>query len=633
MNYQKFEALITKLEQEATLNPRAYMIKVLLVAALGFAVLGAAVLFAIFPLAILIGLGFLVVATGGKALLLVAKFGKLLFLMLVPCWVMLKASFQMLFSRFPAPQGRKLAKDEAPDLFARIAELRQRTGGPAIHHVLLTNELNAAIVQHPRFGLLGWEQNYLILGLPLLQLLSEEEALAVIAHEYGHLSGHHSRLGGFIYRFRSTWGQLQELSQQWEDWGSRLITRLFSTYAPYFNAYTFVYARHNEYIADSLSVELVGADATAHALIRTQIAAEFQQKEFWPGIQKLAGQQANPLDNLSSFWRDSLTQKLDEEKRNHYFAQARQLKTDHFDTHPALVDRLNAIGFIPDEQLAVSLLPQQQAASDIWLQSSLTKIASEFDSAWQRDIAENWEAQHKHTQEQHQKLAELRSKQDPDRDDRWQLLVLENELDSELDKSALFIAFADEFPEHISARYRRGLILLEQKNERGAADLDYVMEKDEEAIPSACEILIGFYQGKSDEKVEFYRQKWINYYELTQNINKEFSSLPANATLISHDLDEHEIEKVKALLAPNLEHIKNLYLLKRPSKHNPKLHDYVVAVEISRWTLGDKSNQVLQRLSKVELPFSAFIVNLNNSTYKSFRKTITLLSIKPLFEQ
>lgn len=50
------------------------------------------------------------------------------------------------------------------------------------------------------------ESAALYVGRRLLQALSEEEAMAVVAYEYGHLVGHHSRFGGFIYRFRIALG-------------------------------------------------------------------------------------------------------------------------------------------------------------------------------------------------------------------------------------------------------------------------------------------------------------------------------------------------------------------------------------------------------------------------------------------
>lgn len=631
MDQHQFDTLIAKLEQESLQDPRAYILKVLLVSALGFVVLGIALLFALLPLAALIGLGILVVATGGKALIFVFKFGKLLILLLIPTWIMLKSSFQMLFSRFPKPEGRELTAAEAPVLFKQIEELKRSTHGPVIHRVLLTQELNAAIVQHPRFGLLGWEENYLILGLPLLQVLSEPEALAVVAHEYGHLSGHHSRMGGFIYRLRSTWGRLQEMSEQWQDWGSRLITKLFSKYAPYFNAYTFVYARRNEYIADSVSVELVGVRETANALMRTQIAAQFESEIFWPEIDKFVSAQAQPISNRSQRWGESIATKLDEDLRIRYLEVASRFKTDNFDTHPSLVDRLRAMGVVPDITQAQQLSVITESAAEVWLANQYQSISQEFDVQWQTNVEGQWQQRHQYLCDRQKEFADLSTKDNLTMDERWQLLILSEELTSDIDISEQIKAFVADFPNHLQARYRQGIYLLDKGDEQGIIEIEYVMSQEADAILSGCEAAINFYKDKQPEKVEEYRRRWISRNEYLHSVNNEFAHLPPDAILVEHDLDEEMVNRLRALVTGNTDHINKIYLLRRILKADPKLHDYVFAFEISGWTLGDKSADILKRMSLIEMPVPAFFVNLKSSTYKKFNARIKKLGVAPLY--
>jgi Zn-dependent protease with chaperone function len=632
MDKQAFEALITRLEHSATTDPRGYLHKVLLVAALGFVVLGVALFFALLPIAALAGIGFLVIATKGKALILLLKFGKLLILLLIPGWIMLKSSMQLMFSRFPKPQGHRITRADAPALFRRIDELKQRARGPAIHVVLLTPELNAAIVQHPRFGLFGWEENYLILGLPLLQVLSEQEALAVVAHEYGHLSGHHSRLGGFIYRLRSTWSRLQQMSEQWEDWGSRLIAKLFAQYAPYFNAYTFVYARHNEYIADSISVELVGVEATANALMRVQLAAQLENEVFWPSIDKLTVTQATPIANRSEHWCEAITTKLDEPTRIRFLDLAKGYRTDHLDTHPSLSDRLRAIGVVPDSSHAINLGPLAQSAAQLWLADTYHIIIGEFDQRWQQNVSAQWQQRHKYFSEQQEKFLELQKKETLNKDERWQFIMLDEELHSHVDITERVHAFIKEFPEHCHARFKQGTLLLRKNDERGIDDLEFVMAQDVDATLAVCAEAFRFYSEKQPEKAEQYKQRGIARNEYLQRVQQEFSSLPPDVILANPDLDNDQLEKIRALVAENSQHIAKIYLLRRILKADENLHDYIVAFEVSSWTMGDKSDEVLKRLSRIEFPFSTFIVNLKSPTYKHFKKSIARLNTKVLYD-
>jgi hypothetical protein len=48
----------------------------------------------------------------------------------------------------------------------------------------------------------------------------------VVAHEYGHLAGSHSRFAAFIYRLRLAWVVVQQISAEWQGWISRPLQRI-----------------------------------------------------------------------------------------------------------------------------------------------------------------------------------------------------------------------------------------------------------------------------------------------------------------------------------------------------------------------------------------------------------------------
>lgn len=630
MEDQQFEALVTSLEKTSQEHPQRYLASVLAVTFLGFGVLALAFLFALVPALLLALLLFVVVITGGKALIVLLKLGKLIVLLILPAWVMVKSSVQMLFSRFPKPQGRELTTQETPALFARIEELRRRMRGPRIHHILLTEDLNAAIVQHPRLGLFGWEENYLILGLPLLQTMSEEEALAVVAHEYGHLSGHHSRLGGFIYRFRAAWGRMQELSEQWQDWGSRLIARLFRWYAPYFNAYTFVLARQNEYIADRTSVEMVGARSAANALMRVNVAAQFENEVFWPAINRLVAEVPQPLESRYGYWTQTMREQLDVDTCQRYLEVAGKLQTNHLDTHPALVDRLKAMGVELDSTVVNALDMPAKSAAEVWLGSSLHTVLKEFDSRWRESVVERWQERHTHLTTQRQRLVELQGKDALSTDERWEHIELLRELQPELDILPMLGTLLEQVPDHAFALYRRGVLLLDKGDEAGIADLERVMQIDPEAILSACEAAWRYYLERNPDLAENYRNRWLERSDYENRVRVEFQSLLADATLAAHDLDAGTEARISDIVKANGKYIRRAYLLRRVLKADSSLHDYVLAFETKYWTLGDKGATVVKRLVEQEFPVTTFIVHLGSEPYKRFRKQIKRLGVLPL---
>jgi Zn-dependent protease with chaperone function len=629
MQNRNFEQLILRLEKSAKDNPGNYLLTVLGVALLGFAILGLAIGLTLLSVGLLVGLVALVVFSGGKALVLVAKLGKLVILLAIPAWTMVRSTFTLLFSRFPKPVGRQLLPEEAPLLFERLNAMRTMMKGPRVHKVLLSDELNASIVQHPRFGLFGWEENYLILGLPLLQTLSEEETIAVVAHEYGHLSGHHSRFGGFIYRFRLAWGRLQELSESWNDWGSRMIAKLIKWYAPYFNAYTFVLARQNEYIADQASVEIAGRQHAANALMRIDIAARFESEKFWPAINRRVASEAEPCLNRSTLWEQSLAG-VDVDLRTRLLEEAGKLETDHLDTHPALADRLAAIGAEMDSVAASKLEVPVRSAASAWLGSNLESIKQEFDKDWQENVAENWRSRHAYLQERQQRLATLAAQQTFTTEEQWEHIGIVDELKPDEDLMPLLNALLEQKPEHASALFRRGSLLLERGNEAGIVDLEKVMQLDADAILSGCEVAWRFYKTRDAEKTEQYAQRWQQRSDYLNMINTELDSLPANADLAPADLDEEAVASVRKILQENGQYIRRAYLMRRILKSDSSVHDYVLAFETQRFTFGDKSKKVIEQLVQQEFPVKMYIVHLGSDPYTRFRKSIKKMKLPPL---
>jgi len=81
---------------------------------------------------------------------------KLLVLLLIPAWVIVRS----LWVTFPPPQGLRLNRHQVPHLFALVDELASKLQAPRFHNILLIQEINAAVIQIPRFGILGWQKNY-----------------------------------------------------------------------------------------------------------------------------------------------------------------------------------------------------------------------------------------------------------------------------------------------------------------------------------------------------------------------------------------------------------------------------------------------------------------------------------------
>lgn len=203
MHQEQFDALVGRLSLFARQHTARYKLHVALLAVLGYSYIFAILLGLLAALTMMI---WLIVTTGRINVAIV----KLIVIVGIPIFIVLNS----LWVKFAPPIGLELSRSQYPSLFALIDELTSKLQAPTFHRVLLTEEFNAAVTQVPRLGIFGWQQNYLILGLPLMQALSPIQFRAVLAHELGHLSGNHSRFAGWIYRLRIAWVQLLERLEQ-----------------------------------------------------------------------------------------------------------------------------------------------------------------------------------------------------------------------------------------------------------------------------------------------------------------------------------------------------------------------------------------------------------------------------------
>src|SRR5438046_4880818 len=95
------------------------------------------------------------------------------------------------------PPGPLLNPAGQPRLFAELQSVAQAVGESMPEEVYVTPEMNAGVLQRGR-------RRVMVLGLPLMQVMTTSQMRAVLAHEFGHYYGGDTRLGPWIYRTRET---------------------------------------------------------------------------------------------------------------------------------------------------------------------------------------------------------------------------------------------------------------------------------------------------------------------------------------------------------------------------------------------------------------------------------------------
>lgn len=95
--------------------------------------------------------------------------------------VLANVLFRLLWFRVAPPNGVILQRGQAIRMFQLIDQVRGAVNAPPIHEVVIVPDLNAGVAQIPGLGLLGGNKNYLVIGLPMLYVLSKEQFRAAFA--------------------------------------------------------------------------------------------------------------------------------------------------------------------------------------------------------------------------------------------------------------------------------------------------------------------------------------------------------------------------------------------------------------------------------------------------------------------
>jgi Zn-dependent protease with chaperone function len=377
--------LLSRGEREWRTDPRRHRNRLILMGLLGFvglllpwalafACLGS-VLWA-WPAALSDGMGFATLALGLG--------------LLIGQWV-----------RLPLPPGHLLDFDQATALREEVEQLRVLAGAPKLAGILITDEADAALLSLPRILGLSWSRHYLLLGLPLLQQLQRDELRAVIAHELGHFHLGTGWTGGWVYRLRQTWGQIQIGLLEQRGLFALPSVLFLSWYVPRFETYSWLLAREDERRADLFALRHADPRAFARALVRSAlINARFERNFQWGMDRRNRREPEVPTDYYEEL-RDQLRPDPDTDAA--LLQRLLIAPASAGDTHPALAERILASGQALPDSLPE---PVREPASRL-LGELETQLMRQWGAEWADLYRADWREAFDQASEQRRRLDAL----------------------------------------------------------------------------------------------------------------------------------------------------------------------------------------------------------------------------------
>lgn len=268
----------------------------------------------------------------------------------------LKGCF-FLADRFEAP-GPEVAERDQPRLFAAIREVAAAMGARMPQAVYLIPDVNAFVADVGGFmGIVG-ARRVMGIGVGLLSVDSLSQLKATVAHEFGHFHGGDTQLGGFLYRTRASIGRVIAALG-----GSAILSKPFEWYGKLFLWLTHAIARGQELAADAFSVRVAGKAAHVGGLKREGVGGVLFGEFFRQEVSPLVDEGYAPANAFEGFRRflgnlgeDGVLRRVEEHLHG--------LKTDPYDTHPALSERIAYAEALPDPGVPDDPRPAHELLED-----------------------------------------------------------------------------------------------------------------------------------------------------------------------------------------------------------------------------------------------------------------------------
>jgi Zn-dependent protease with chaperone function len=617
------QALIQRLQDEARRAPAAYRTRVVLLAWLGFAMLGLVVVLALLPLALIV-VGIVRAEGAVDPMAYVFLTGQVAFSALL---------LRALWLPIGPPEGHRLLSEEAPALFAQIERLRQEAGVPPLAGVVIDDSLNAAAASRPRaLGLLG-DQHDLVLGLPLLRVLDRDELAAVIAHEFGHFRGGHGRMSAWVYRLRRGWmGVAQAMARMGSSLGLIVLRPFFRWYLPHFDAWSFVLAREDEYEADAVSARLAGAEAQVSALIRLEHAADWLQRRCWAPMEARMRTQPQPPLSIGAEIARWLAEAPPPDPVRVLAASEREIDVE--DTHPTLAQRIAAFG------ASAALRVQGEPAASFFEPAALARIERTLDAAWREQVRKVWSERHAEAAPERARLEALERRvhdrehalEPNDAAQALEYAQLIERLRPERDALRDYARVLALSPEDATALFRTGALRVEAGDAEGVALLRQAMTADAGAIRPVFALLDAWRRAAALPAAVAAELETLRDAFAAQAASLQArDSVDAEDALIAHDLDPAAIAALESTLA-GIAQVSGAWLVRKRLDLPGEAAHYTLMVSW-RGSVASEAAGLKRLVAALRLPGSVSVFSDSDSARRDLARRVRALCPDPVYRR
>lgn len=252
--------------------------------------------------------------------------------------------------------GAVLERKDAPGFFAWMDALSEKMGAPKVDLIVVNSVVNAS-ASEKRLKKGGYCK-VVTVGVPVLEICTEEELTSIMAHELAHLC-HEDPKSRFIYRTMQSWNRVAHSAVG--EGGFASFARFANWFIPRFLVRAQVLIRAAERRADEAARRIVSPEVQASELVKLEVVGRLYPAVFGKELNLAVGESTEDVD-LAGRTLDKI-RKLPDERIQRAYRESLKESPHWLGTHPVLREQFEILKLDPPERAEMNLSPTVPASA------------------------------------------------------------------------------------------------------------------------------------------------------------------------------------------------------------------------------------------------------------------------------
>ncbi len=456
-----------------------------------------------------------------------------------------------------------------------------------VNEVYINDKLNAGISQVQTIKLIGAKKIKLIIGLPMLCALDADQFKYILGHEVSHLPTI-TAISNWATKQQMRWVMIEYKANTTRSGWLRLINKFTKWYIPYLTRFINENKVQNEYLADALAAQLLGAKETANTLILFTLRTKWLEG-FWKEVIEINKKQTeliNPYQLMLNNAKQPITletaQKYLEELSEKAEANSKLLQT-----HPSLAQRVAAL----NQNLTPFEFGIGQSMLEKYFSNHMNTFLAIFDDVWRKSYAYQWSLNYNNYQKylNYQTQFPL----------PFEALVDYADLAALFDplKNAIPIyhQILNQEPQHVLANVKVGSYYLSEQDNSGIDYLRNVLVDENNSLCfTACHIANSYIKKNKLANDKCFKQYLVKNRYRIKYAQAERQAYTCADTFFPHALSNDALMQMNNIFIA-LDRIKCAYLFKKQVRNFPDNPMFILIVSAPNMQYLTKNN-LLQRI-------------------------------------